>query len=905
MHPPMRFALILHLLLVLFAPRMWTSVDGNPTGKAAHPNPSALLAGRVIDSSGLPLHGVQVLALEEGVEDPPRPLEAPIQRARTPLAATTNPDGRFELAGLRPGPLRITLRMPGFATRDVEGLRLAAHGRTDTGTFTLSTARLVSGRVVDAHGDAVRNAWIAALAPERSGGNESYRVARPLDQTDASGSFVTDVLDDGAWTLVVRPDHGPATSFPSAVPHGRSDRHVDLTLPAVGTIAGVVVTRPDGLFDKVDVYALPLSVTDAAPDVPATELRGGETGARVAQDGSFELSGLRADEVYSLIALPAGVPRRRVDLWSEPKLVPSGAVGIKLELSHSARLRFRTLDGRTGDALTLFDVRLFGAFASRARAEDGTLREERDHPWIHHPKGLVALDGLRPEHDEPVTLVVTAAGYAPAERTLELAPGATLELGDIRLTPKPVLEVRVTSATTGEPVRDARLSILVLTDDGAETETATLAFTDEHGIGRVEDRPGRARLLGVRARGLAPVVLTSPFPTAQDVADETSEHVVVALEPGAVARVRVTGPGGATLLAAPVVHEVDDKHLALFGWARNTPELTATDGVAHFSGLAPGVHRFTSGRTASPAPHEWAVARLGQRDTVELSIGSTRLALLEGYVTESGEPLAGAVLTLTAAEGAVDVNGERRPSSRTTRTNERGAFELRGLTPGEYLVEWTHPARAMAWRTRIGLDPGRSELLFALPLTVLTGTVRDEQGRPVVGALLALANEHEHDIFDRGPTAPPFTRSDVNGDFLLRGVDPDLSLGLVAHDPRTHSSARVRIEPLRADGLVGDVELVLVRGAELRVAPDPPGLSGPHALIATHEIDHEDDDAPPASSRAVVPYTGGEAVFGDLAPGTWTLTVAALDGFGRVRETWELATVELAAGEPHELVPGN
>ena len=48
--------------------------------------------------------------------------------------------------------------------------------------------------------------------------------------------------------------------------------------------------------------------------------------------------------------------------------------------------------------------------------------------------------------------------------------------------------------------------------------------------------------------------------------------------------------------------------------------------------------------------------------------------------------------------------------------------------------------------------------------------------------------------------------------------------------------------------------------------------------------------------RAIVPYDGGERLLELLEPGSWQLTIVGLDGFGGVRDAWELATVELRAG---------
>lgn len=876
----------------------------------------ATLSGTVVDPTGAGVDGVRVFAYHD--DGDLTPLDAERAWSSSPSSATSDALGRFEIARLQPGPVRLALRKPGYAARDIEGLALAGAGRTELGSLSLSYARTVGGRVVDANGAAVEGARILALAPWRTLGNEGAGVARLLATSDLSGGFLTDELDTGTWTLIVASDAHPETRFPSVVPFGRDDRHLELRLPPAASIRGVVVTMADSDLADVVVHALPLAATDADPSVPASELLGYRS-TRLDSDGSFTLEGLHAGETYSVHALPQGLPPRRLDAWSKARLVRAGASQVKLEVAHGMQVRLRALDNATDRAVTSFAVELRDGYARRQQAEDGTLRGDRGRPWTRHADGRVAIEELRPDAVGAVTLVLHAPGYVDHELTLEPLPGTTLDLEERHLTPKPTLEVLVVDAETKEPVRQARLEIVPLTVDPSEAPPVQ-SLSDPHGRARVEDRPGRARALGVRATGYAPLVVKSPFetrPIEEGKEGEGGDEVVVAeLTRGSRAEIRVTSPGGAPLAAAPIVRESKDPDLARFSWTRAV-HLTDARGVARFDGLVAGVHRFVAGRVESPAAHEWALARVDGRETIELALGSPAHARVEGVVTEAGAPLAGAtVLLVPTADNQGDPESLpphwRASTERVTRSDDNGEFRLFGLPPGSYDIYCLHPSRAQHWVATASFASGPSEYHIDLPVVVLTGTVRDVQGRPVVGAELRVPTPGRAvDVFESGTRPPPLALTDYAGGYAVRGVAPDRPLTLIAYDPATKATARAEIAAVQRQGIVPGPDLVLDRAASLRLAPDP-GMVGQHALIASYQppADPSDTsgseaDRPLTEERAVVPYTGGEAVFEGLAPGSWTLTVARLDGSGRFEETWDLVTVELVAGEERLLVPSD
>ncbi len=253
------------------------------------------------------------------------------------------------------------------------------------------------------------------------------------------------------------------------------------------------------------------------------------------------------------------------------------------------------------------------------------------------------------------------------------------------------------------------------------------------------------------------------------------------------------------------------------------------DGSYAFAGLSPGEYQVTfegegpRGRSLIDVP-----------DAPQLV---HNIALPEGTVTgrfvarESGDPVGGVVVQLLrddgGAQGSIADGLSRgiaagmaggRPRSRddARRTDKDGQFRFTGLEEGRYRLQLVGDAASAPYAPPtdlvisldenevhdagdIALDPGRS----------IRGRVVDGAGAPVPGAeVLALTGARKGPLPRRG-------QSGDDGSFEIQGLEVG-EWGLL---PSAEGFASSPSQPvvIEEDGLADEVELVLLRGAEVEV----------------------------------------------------------------------------------------
>jgi hypothetical protein len=197
-------------------------------------------------------------------EDGGAPLAFTVTVGFPPGVPVASGTGAFSLGDLPPGTYDVTLRGAELAPRTVPDVQVTADATTDMGTIQVKRGRSLSGRVIDAQGNAVAGAQVVAarqlmgngkssIADIGPGGEELFGTRRTT--TDEGGNFYLSGMGSSELQLVAEHDQG-GRSFPVSVPAGSASMVHDLTLRPFGSVFGVI-TRNREPAASVPVFASP------------------------------------------------------------------------------------------------------------------------------------------------------------------------------------------------------------------------------------------------------------------------------------------------------------------------------------------------------------------------------------------------------------------------------------------------------------------------------------------------------------------------------------------------------------------------------------------------------------------------------------------------------------------------
>lgn len=293
------------------------------------------------------------------------------------------------------------------------------------------------------------------------------------------------------------------------------------------------------------------------------------------------------------------------------------------------------------------------------------------------------------------------------------------------------------------------------------------------------------------------------------------------------------------------------------------------DGRFAFDGLAPGRYRIgaqKAGFASAPPPDPSALRtfELAEGQTlIDVNISLQRGAVITGQVLDpsSGEPSIGSfVMAMRQLDevGARAPAGPPRlmPAGQSTQTNDLGEFRIFGLPPGEYfVVAGSSPnfvfaagsnsiggvssvAAPLPTRTVMTFYPGTADSSAALPVMAaagqvasgivirlvtaqtyqVSGTVVDENGMPVAGAMVVLRADLRSGF---GAMPAGEGRSDAGGTFVIGGVTPGSYLATANVSTTTGSQS------LSAAGI----------GAELITLSRLPGGNQANITVTDADVD--------------------------------------------------------------------
>ena len=819
----------------------------------------------------------------------------------------------------------------------------------DVGVLQLETGAIVAGRVLDAAGNPVVGAYVARTLPFEDGlpdgmdfsfpGIEAMRDLPTGEgvRTDERGFFELAHMEAGDFSLRARHDEYPtATRKDLTVGAGRTLANVTMTMARGATIRGTVVGVPDGVNGlQVMAAARPKAggfdptgglmgmIGDASELLDDMGMSFSERQCDIAADGSFELRGLKAGSRYRVWLGQQGLGFTGGGVSSERVEAAADAVDVVLRYDPGVTVTFVVVDDATGEPVERMwvqdQLRGGGGLGDlMAAARPGNARQQT------YPEGRVTVADLRPKEKQKLHVTIQAVGYDELKREeIELPAGGAgnVDLGTLRLTPTPVLNVTVLAAETGRPLSGARVRVELDEDRGDDAGAAMMrrfgvgggagpdsGRTDSSGKCALNAVEGAQSRLDVTRRGFAPQRVVVPP------VDGGATEQVVRMLVGGAAEVLVRGPDEQPMAGIDVDHRTP--------LGDSDRRKTDEQGVARFEHLTPGEHEFriaaigggmfaaefarATGRDQAMEP--WLAVEIADGEAANVTLTKSPTARLTGVVRENGMPLAGARVSFRegqqgAGDGDVATNMMEsvmgrmgQASTRTAKTGDDGVFELSELPSGAHSLRVTHRDRAMASTVLVTLRDGDNRFDVDLEMTTLRGVVRDPEGNPVAGAKVTVARKSANGEGARvgrmvsgmmpgmGFGGSSQTTAD-DGSFELRGVAADAAL-------EVHATAK-GLAPATVEATVAlgeardgvDVQLGAAGRIEVTVAE-----KAMFAAVQATYVTETDERVDPVMQL----MRRGKGVLQGLRPGTWEVTY---QGMNRGEGEPPKRTVEVVAGQ--------
>ncbi|MCA1732587.1 MAG: carboxypeptidase-like regulatory domain-containing protein, partial [Acidobacteria bacterium] len=234
-------------------------------------------------------------------------------------------------------------------------------------------------------------------------------------------------------------------------------------------------------------------------------------------------------------------------------------------------------------------------------------------------------------------------------------------------------------------------------------------------------------------------------------------------------------------------------------------------------------------------------SRIGKRPEYSLRLAPG--ATISGTVrnTKSGANEPGVVIGITPAEQIL-------PSTRQVLTDAKGAFSIGPIAPGRYRLLAHSPALAPS-ETDIAVSGGAGVRrdFSAEPLSVISGTVTDQNRRPVAAAMISASEMGREELMMLRRSLPSSAWSGPDGVFVYRtpgernvtleakrrGLPSGRSEPLDLQAGATRSGVRIVVpRGIEVAGTVTSVSGDPLRGASIRFTP----ATGPQQMMIRRVI---------------------------------------------------------------------
>jgi protocatechuate 3,4-dioxygenase beta subunit len=786
---------------------------------------SVILKGRVLDSAGRPVVGATLQRLSTSTAG-----FAFFGGPRGVPVATTDDRGAFVVDQLASGPWKLLITSEDHPDKLEEGDVDRAGATVANLEFVVADGTEISGRVVRAPADAMKNLWVRALPRPP---NAERGLLEPADaEIDIAGDpRKARVAPDGTFTLrglVPGGNYGVSARDSERAWTGRrrtqvvqaraGDRGVELpyqqetaiVFQAVDSISGEPVVE----LDVQAGYQWRMPMLDEGgrrvrqfpegrvrySNLPPPPAAGERAQLRVEAVGytPFERTDLLVSDgqdydlgVIRLVRAP--VVKVRV---TDDKAAPVVGAQVSLapessELADGHSMSIRIGEGGEDEAL------VGGGASLRSRTDKDGVARVTSLPGAR-ARVLVSAPGFAPHASEVIELPVAT----DAERDVHLTPGGSVVVEVVDSKDQPVAGVGIDHESPSSAFEP-----MLLDRDGADITDAEGRVRFEHltpGSHRFKLRDGLGNTFAFGDRGA--VVMRRPgMPGAPE-------------------------PGWSDVLVVDL-----------------------------------GVETL---RLVAPTRSE-----------------------LSGRITESGKPLASATIRLTDAGAGGPSIAHLMGQGDQARTDGKGEYTLSNVKVGDYRLSVTHASRSMPFEVDVKVREGDNELDLDLSVAIVEGRLEDAGKRPLAGVRVRAERaraqgEPRRMVFtammvnDGGDDDSTVTLSsgeegaeafsDADGRYRLRGVasDVDIVVKATGKGIQPTESKSFQVAP---DQVKSGVDLVLEQGGTVEVtivhADGRPGAS----CLVRGSLDAAQPGT--ADPKLELSNSKGIAKLSGLKPGKWKLNV--------------------------------
>ncbi len=416
-------------------------LGGRPFFENLQLRPGEPIEGRLLTSEGSPAADVKVMVFAA----PPRPAKGP--REFGSFSETwTDAQGRFRLDVTTPATVVYWL-LPQHHISSTHILKNDKRG--DLGTFTLVKGIHFRGKVLDAQGKPVANAYIGAERERDAGDDDTLDQLSVADQirrttlTQADGTFVIGPFPPGVYSVIPEEE--------SWDPPTRRGAENSKRRPLSSVFLSQKITLKEGETpDPLEIRAVPHVVVEAQIyDSQGKPRSGHEQFLNGRIDGDFWSTRTRpTSEGKYVILAPHGLEDATMSKSTNEHTVLRHRVSKDQPLSNKNQIELGTLDHDIKD----LEIRRYVSpiLVVKVATKDGTkplhasvsLRytvREKDQPQRILAEGVRSDCGFEEQEDgrfrsesvfpdEEVRLTATAEGFAPKSATFTLPEGTTKDV---------------------------------------------------------------------------------------------------------------------------------------------------------------------------------------------------------------------------------------------------------------------------------------------------------------------------------------------------------------------------------------------------------------------------------------------------------------------------------------------